>query len=128
METFVRIAAVCVIGAVLAAFLKSESKEMGLLLALTVCAVTLLATAGPLGEVIELFGQMAVWSGLDLQLFAPLLKIVGVSLVSRLGTELCRDAGENAMAALVETGAAVGSILLAAPLFRAVWELLRSLI
>jgi len=120
--------AVCVIGAVLAALLKHERPEMGLLLALSVCVAVLAAAGDSLGAVRDLADQMIATSGVDAELFAPLLKILGLSLVCRLGTELCRDAGEGAIAALVEIGGAAGAILLATPLFRAVWTLLRSLI
>ncbi len=128
METFVRITALCLLGAVLAVFLKEGRGEMGFLLSLAVCAAAMAALAAPLGEVLALFDEMVGWSGLDSALFAPLVRIAGLSVVANVGSELCRDAGEGAAAALIEIGGAAAALLLAAPLFRSVWELLRSLI
>ena len=49
-------------------------------------------------------------------------------IIIRVGTELCKDAGENAMASLVEMTGAFGAVLVAIPLFQAAWEMLRALI
>lgn len=62
------------------------------------------------------------------ELLAPLVKTLGIALVSRLGTEICRDAGQGAMAAVLETAGAFGAVLVSLPLVRAAWELLRSLV
>ena len=61
------------------------------------------------------------------QLFT-MVKTLGIALVSRLGTEICRDAGQGAMAAVLETAGAFGAVLVSLPLVRAAWELLRSLV
>ena len=58
----------------------------------------------------------------------PLLKTVGIALISRAGGALCRDAGEGAMAGLVEMAGAFAAILVSLPLFRAAWQMLEGLL
>ena len=58
----------------------------------------------------------------------PLLKTVGIALISRTGGALCRDAGEGAMAGLVEMAGAFAAILVSLPLFRAAWQMLEGLL
>ncbi len=128
METFFRIAGLCLIGAVLAVFLKESRRDLGFLLSLSVCTAALFTAAGPLKELTTLYRDMIDWSGLDGETFLPLLRIAGVAAVTRLGAELCRDAGESAIGTLLEISGAVGALLLATPLFRSVWDLLRMLI
>jgi stage III sporulation protein AD len=128
MEVFFRIAGLCLIGSVLAAFLKSSRAEWGVLLSLAVCGAGIAALIGPVGELLVLLEEMAGRSGLKESLFTPLLRIVGLSVAARLGAELCRDAGESAAAAVVEIGSCVAALLLTAPLFREIWELLRTLL
>ena len=67
-------------------------------------------------------------SRLPVELFTPLIKTVGIALLSRTGSDLCRDAGEGAIASVLETAGAVAAIAVSLPLFRAAWELLRSLL
>ena len=60
-------------------------------------------------------------------LFAPLYKTVGIALVVQVGGSLCRDAGESALAAVVETAGAVCAMVAALPLLRAVLDMLLEL-
>ena len=112
METVIRLSALCLTGALLAVLLKRTNPDMALLLALAVCGAVLLLLAEPLQEIRDFFTQLSDWGGLPVELFAPLVKTVGIALVSRTGSDLCRDAGEGAMA----------------PLFQAAWDVLRSLL
>ena len=127
METVLQIAAVCLVGAVLAAVLRQRSPEAALLLGLAVCAVVGALLLRGLADVLDMLEDLAA-GGLPPELLAPLVKTLGIALVSRLGTEICRDAGQGAMAAVLETAGAFGAVLVSLPLVRAAWELLRSLV
>ena len=52
---------------------------------------------------------------------------MGIALVVKVGSGLCRDAGESALASVVETAGAVCALLVALPLLRAVLSLLLEL-
>ena len=121
-------AAVCVIGAVLAVFIKNTSPDIGLMVSLAVCAVILGALLPALLDVAEVLRQMMEWSGLSEDVFSPLLKTLGITLVCRVGGDLCRDAGQSAMASIVEISGSLGAVLVSVPLIRAVWQMLQSLI
>lgn len=96
METVIRLCALCLTGALLAVLLKRTNPDIALLLAVAVCGAALLLLAEPLGQVRDLFTQLLDWGGLPTDLFLPLVKTVGIALVSRTGSDLCRDAGESA--------------------------------
>lgn len=128
MEEMIRIGALCVIGAVLALYLARQLPESGMLVALAVCAAVGAALLSPLGELFAFVRSMAAWGGMEDRVFEPLLKTVGIAVLSRVGTELCRDAGQSALAALVEMSGTVGALLVSLPLLQAVWELLEGLL
>ncbi len=128
MDTAARIVAVCLVGALLAVLLKKTSPDMALLLALAVCLGVLAALTKGLEEVVAFLRELLEWGGLSAELFVPLLKTVGIALISRTGGALCRDAGEGAMAGLVEMAGAFAAILVALPLFRAAWQMLEGLL
>ena len=128
MEPVFQAAAVCLVGALLAVVVRRGSPEMSLLLTLGAAVVVLLFLADPLGELLDFLWELGERSGVPQQLFVPLYKIVGIALVVRVGGELCRDAGESALAATLETAGAVCALLAALPLLRAVLEMLLELI
>ena len=66
------------------------------------------ALADELGELI----------GLSPAVLAPVLKTVGIAILTRIAAELCRDAGEGGIAAAAETAGAAAAVLAALPLLR----------
>ena len=123
-----KVTALCLVGAVLAALLKKSSPELALLLALAACAAVLLALMRGVETVTAFVREVMQWGGGESALVAPLFKTVAIALGSRTGADLCRDGGEGAMASLVEAGGAFGAVVVSLPLFGAVWELLSGMI
>lgn len=124
METAVQAAGLCVIGAVLALVVRRGSPETALLLALAATAAVIALVVPALGELWAFLRQLEAYSGVSAELFAPLYKTAAIALVVRAGGGLCRDAGESALAAVLETAGTVCALLAALPLMRAVLDLL----
>lgn len=127
MEQVFQITAICVIGALLAVVVKRGSPELALLLTLGAAVAVLLFLVGALKELMTFLSELGERSGVSRQLFLPLYKTVGIALVVKVGGELCRDAGESALAAVVEMAGAICALLVALPLLRAVLSLLLEL-
>ena len=128
MDTVLRLAALCLLGALLAVLLRRGGGELALLLVLAVCGVAVALLLEPLGQLRDFWEEASAWGQLPEQLFQPLLKTVCIALICRTGSDLCRDAGEGALASVLETAGAVAAIVVSLPLFRAVWDLLESLL
>ena len=127
MEQVLQAAGLCLIGALLALVVKRGSPETALLLTLAAAAAVLLALGPAAAEVLAFLQELAEGSGVPAELFAPLYRIVGIGLVVRVGGGLCRDAGESALAGVVETAGAVCALASSLPLLRTVLELLLEL-
>lgn len=124
MEIAVRAAAVCVAGALLGLVVRRSAPAMGLVLSLGIVAAVLLSLAGAAAELAASFRELAERSGLSPALTAPLYKTLAVALIVRTGSGLCRDAGDTALASVLETAGAVCALLASLPLLRAVMEML----
>lgn len=127
MEAVWQIVALGLLGAVLAALLKKHTPELALLLAVAVCAAALAAVRG-VREVWAFLEDLLAAVEISSTLFLPLLKTAGIAVVTRIGADLCRDAGESAVASAVEMAGAMGALLAVLPLMQAAWEVLRSLL
>lgn len=69
-----------------------------------------------LSDVHKRIKSYAALTGLDTDLFGVLLRVVAISLVTRITAEMCRDNGERAVGAKIElAGTAIG-LLCAMPL------------
>ena len=127
MELVTQAAGLCVIAALLGLVLRRGSPEVTLLLALAAAAVVLLALGQPLGELLAFLDSLTEQAGVSPAQFRPRYKIVGIALVVKVGGGLCRDAGESALASVLELAGAVCALLAALPLLRAVLELMGEL-
>lgn len=127
MEQVFQVTALCLVGALLAVVVRRGSPELALLLTLAAVAAVLLALAEPVRELMAFLTEVGERSGVSEELFVPLYKTVGIALVVKVGGELCRDAGESALAAVVETAGAICALLAALPLLWAVLSLLLEL-
>lgn len=73
-----KVTALCLVGAVLAALLKKSSPELALLLALAACAAVLLALVRGVETVTAFVREVMQWGGMESALFAPLFKTVAI--------------------------------------------------
>lgn len=128
MELVCKVAAVCLIGAVLAVLVKKGSPDFALLLVLAAAVVVLWWLREVWLETAEFLHQLLGASNLAPELFQPLLKTVAIALVCRVGSGICRDAGQEALASLVEIAAAFSAIWVTLPLLAAVWEMLQEML
>ena len=128
MDVVLRLAALCLVGALLAALLRRSGGEQAMLLALAVCGVAAALLLEPLAQLRTFWDDAMSWGQLPESLFLPLLKTVCIAFVSRIGADLCRDAGASAIASVLESAGAVAAIVVSMPLFRSAWEVLRSLL
>lgn len=128
MEQVIQVTAICVVGALLALVLKKGGPETALLLTLGAVVAVLLFLADAMGELVAFLQELGERSGISGDLLNPLYKTVGIALVVKVGGGLCRDAGESALASVVETAGAVCALLVSVPLLRAVLSLLMELL
>ena len=127
MEQSIQIAAACIIAAVLALVLRKGSPELAMLVTLAAVVAAFLGLSGLLTDLIKFLQELSEKTGVSQRLFVPLYKIVGIALIVRIGGSLCRDAGETALAAVVETAGTVCALLVAIPLLQEVLSLLMEL-
>ena len=127
MEQVIQITVLCIVGALLTLVVKRGSSELAMLLVLGCVVLVLLFLVGTIEELLRFLEELGERSGVAQELFVPLYKTVGIALIVKLGGEVCRDAGESALAAAVETAGAICALFIALPLLRAVLSMLLEL-
>ena len=127
MELLIRTAVLGLAGAVVALLLRKNAPELALALSLAVCLMGA-------GMAMELFGQLKQivqlareQTGLSPAVVGPVLKCVGIGAVTRLAADLCKDAGQGAVASAVEMCGAVCAMTAALPLIRALLQMIGDL-
>lgn len=127
MDAILNIAAVGVIGALCAVAIKRNLPEMGLVLALMVTLFILRFALDEMKEILDLFRELGAVSGLSSAVFSPMIKTIGIGVVTKLTADLCRDAKEGGIASLVEFAGAAAAICAALPLLKTVLSTMASM-
>lgn len=123
-----QVAVVAIVGALCAVVIKPHTREIALAVSLCAGAVILLGVLQAAGEIRELFSALAEAAGLAPAVLSPMLKTVGISILTRITAALCRDAGEGGVASFVEVVGAALALVVTAPLLRAVLDTLSALL
>ena len=125
MPDMVKIAAIAVAAALCAVVVKKNVAELGMVLALCAGAIILSCS---LEGVKELMDTLADTAGLSPAVLAPVVKTVGIAVLTRVSAELCRDAKEGGIAAFVETAGAAAALLVSLPLLKTVLSMVTGLL
>ena len=128
MPDMVKIAAIAVAAALCAVVVKKNVAELGMVLALCAGAIILSCSLGALEGVKELMDTLADTAGLSPAVLAPVVKTVGIAVLTRVSAELCRDAKEGGIAAFVETAGAAAAPLVSLPLLKTVLSMATGLL
>ena len=115
------------LGLALAVLLRQYRAEYAMPLGLAVSAAILLALMPVLRETIGLLTDIASKSGAS-QTLGIIVKSIGIAFVAGIAADVCRDAGESAMASKVELAGKVAVLLAAMPLFTVLTDTLLALL
>lgn len=128
MESIVKIAAIAVSAALCAVVVKKQAPEFGVVLGLLAGAIILLTSVPALKSIKELMESLADTAGVSSAVLAPVIKTVGISIVTKIAAEICKDAKEGGIAAFVETAGAAAALLVCVPLLEAVLSMIGELL
>lgn len=124
----IKIVGLGLVATVLVVIIKQQRPELAVQLSILVGAVIFTMMLGKINSVISLLQEMARRSNISLLYMETILKIVGVAYIAEFGAQICRDAGEGAIASKVEFAAKVIVIVLAIPVIAAVFDYLLKLL
>ena len=128
MESIVKIAAVAVTAALCAVVVKKQVPEIGLALGLLAGALILFFSLSALQGVKDLMESLADTAGLSPAVLTPVVKTVGIAIITRIAAEVCRDAKEGGIAAFVEVAGAAGALFVCLPLMKAVLAMVEDIL
>ena len=128
MSDVVRVAATAILAAVCALAVRKQVPELAILLSVCAGALILLYCSGMLEAAVNFLNHLADLGGLSPEVLTPMIKTLGIGVVTRIAADFCRDAREGALAGVVELAGTVLALAAVLPLISAVLELLTQLL
>jgi stage III sporulation protein AD len=103
------------IAVVLLTVLKQQRPEIAILLSIAAGVVIFLMMLGKISSIISVLEELARSAEVNSFYMTTILKIIGIAYIGDFGAQICRDAGEGAIASKVEFAAKVLVLIIALP-------------
>ena len=124
MDIIIRVAILGIVGAILSLMLQKGAPEIGLVLAVAATLLIMLVGIQLISAILDFAQVLQHAVMLSPALLMPVFQTVGVSILTKLSADVCRDAGQGAIAGAVELTGAVTAIYIALPLMQTVFEMI----
>ena len=114
--------------ALCAVVVRQRAPELAALLTLAGCVLLLGRTLPMLEEVRARMEDLSGRAGVSPEVLLPVMKTVGLAVLTRLSASLCRDAGEGSIAVALEMAGSAAAVVVALPLLDMVLDLVMDLL
>ena len=111
------------VSTVIIIILRRQKPEIAVLAGTAAGALIFLLIAAKLSAVVDMLEEYAARADIRPMYFTSVLKITGIAYISEFGAEICRDAGEGAIASKIEMAGKVIIIALAIPVITSLIDL-----
>ena len=123
-----KIVMVGIIAALLAVVLKEEKHEMAVAISIVTGLVIFVFVITKLNSVMTVLKHFAAKANIDVLYFSTILKVIAIAYITEFGAQICRDAGEGAIAAKVEFAGKVLIMVIAIPILAALMDIMIKII
>ena len=128
MEVLTKAAAIALISAACSLTIKTKNPEISFALAV-ICAVCIcFAAVGMLTDIVDFINSVMDKSKLPSAAFMPVIKCVGIALITRLISGLCKDAGQSGTSSAIEYLGSAAAVSTALPLLQTMLKALEGLL
>ena len=123
----IKVAAVGVIGAIIAAMLKDWKNEFSIYVVFATGIGILIFVLDTMQNVILDFYSLVVGSGIDADIYTGIFKIIGIGYVTEYASEICQDSGSKSIGSKIELAGKVTVFVMAFPIFQKLIQTILSL-
>lgn len=124
----IKISGIVIIALLLSVLLRNYRNEFSLLVVICASIIIFIMISEDLNTIVVRFSEITEGVTGTKQYINLMLKVLGISLIAQLLSDLCRDSGESALATQTETAAKVIILIISFPLFESVIEIVTGLL
>lgn len=117
-----QVVAIAVVGVVLILVIRQEKPELAVQISLAAGLIIFALVIWKLIEILDTLERLAVRADLNMVFLGTLLRILGIAYIAEFGTQVCKDAGESALAFKVSMAGKVMILILAVPIISTILD------
>ena len=128
MDYIIKIIGVGIIALIAVIIMKQYKPEFAIYISIIAGVIILFLIMDKLGSIIGLLKSISNKSGVNNKFLILLLKITGIAFLAEFAINICKDAGEGAIASKIEIGSKVVVISMSIPIISSLLEVILKLI
>lgn len=128
MELYWKTVAGVLLAVVLALTIGRQERDLSMVLVMVACAMTGAAALSFLKPVVGFLLRLEALMGISGDIAGLMLKILGISLVSEIGGQLCADAGNSSLGKGLQLLGSAVILQLSVPVFEGMLDMIRKLL
>ncbi len=109
---------------VLLLIVRKERPEMAVPLSIAASALILIGLIKDISRILAVFETLATRAQINSGYLKLIVKIVGIAYLAGFGAQICKDAGENSMAAKIELAGKIFILGLGVPIMAGLLEMI----
>lgn len=119
---------IAVTGSILVLTLKQSVPQLALLLTLSVGVIILISVLSFLPIITDKITQLMSQTGVNSKYISILIKALGICFICQFASDICKDAGQSALASKVELAGKIMILISALPLIEEVLNTAKALL
>ena len=124
---FLKIAVLAIVAAFCALTIRKTVPELSLLLTLAAGVVLFALGLSAITQVVSFAQELSSYAGISSTLLSPLLKVLGIAILSKIATDACKDAGSQSLAGYVELAGNALALVVSIPLLKSMIEMVSAI-
>jgi stage III sporulation protein AD len=120
----VQVVVIGIVASILALTLKRQNPEISIAISIVAGVIIFMIVIPQLKVVLDMFYKISQNTRLDKVYISIVLKIIGIAYISEFGVQICKDAGEGAIASKIELVGKILIMLVSAPILVALMDLI----
>lgn len=122
--TFYGILGFCLVVTVLLIIIRQERPEMATPITIAATALILIGLMKNFSQILSVFESLGAKAQINSGYLKLVVKIVGIAYLAGFGAQICKDAGENSMAAKIELAGKIFILSLGVPIMAGLLEMI----
>ena len=128
MDIFLKVSAGILITAILSLAISGQNKDISLLLTILVCCMSMLTITSYLEPILDFARKLIQVGKLKNDYLQVLMKIVGIGVISQVAGFICRDAGNQSLAKVLQIVTTTVVLCICIPLLEEILALIETVL
>lgn len=128
MGLAVQLFGVAIVSTIMLVVIRQIKPDFAPLVVLAIAGIVLMLVQSLVREVVFFLTDLAEMVGVGANLLNAVLQIIGVTYLVAYGAQFCRDAGEGAIAKILEMGGKLVMVAMAIPVLRSILNTILKLV